>query len=452
MKDLFPGYYSPSDEEFSELWQQCIFIFDTNVFLAFYEYNDEICEDFFKALEAIKSRLWIPHQVALEYHKNRINKIKKAESNFDDIEKRLNDIKSNLLKDLNSFKCLPSESSIEEMIKDIEKAVNTFCKQLIPLKDKVIKINGEDYIRDKVTYLFQKKIGELPANQEELDQIYLEGEQRYKICRPPGFKDQEKNKYKDNYYTHKGLVFKREYGDLIVWKQILKQVKSKSLTYIIFITGDAKEDWWRIEKGKKMEPHPELIQEIIDAGTSMFYMYSPERFLELAGKYLQVEIKEESIQQVEEVSVSNSLSKPELRGNFSRELSAIDGYGLNNIERLVAANNPLSNIERLVAAANNPLSSIADFAKQLSAAEAMRLTNIDKYGFINNIAVACIMAEQDRFMASVNQFVENNNRVIAQMVKQAAIPKQAIPYVHRGINSEYLTDSNASQEVESSED
>jgi hypothetical protein len=45
-KDLFPGYYSPSDEEFSELWQNCIFIFDTNVLLDFYEYNDETREDF----------------------------------------------------------------------------------------------------------------------------------------------------------------------------------------------------------------------------------------------------------------------------------------------------------------------------------------------------------------------------------------------------------------------
>jgi hypothetical protein len=270
---------------------------------------------------------------------------------------------------------------------------------------------------------------------------------------PPGFLDKDKDKDKNNNcYIHKGLVFKRAYGDLILWKQILKQVNSKPLSHIIFITRDNKDDWWRKEHGKTIGARPELTEEILDAGASMFYMYKPERFLKYARKYLQLEVKEESIQQVEEVSVSNSLSEPELRGNFSRQLSAIDGYGLNNIERLVAANNLLINIERLVAAANNPLSSIADFAKQLSAAEAMRLTNIDKYGFINNRAVAGIMPEQDRFMASVNQFVENNNRVIAQMVKQAPIPKQAIPYVHRWINSEYLTDSNASQEVESSED
>lgn len=104
MKDLFPGYYSPSDEEFSELWQKCIFIFDTNVLLDFYEYNDETREDFFEVLEAIKDRLWIPHQVALEYQKNRINQIKKAESNFDSAEENLNEIIQNIIK---AFKYVP---------------------------------------------------------------------------------------------------------------------------------------------------------------------------------------------------------------------------------------------------------------------------------------------------------------------------------------------------------
>ncbi|MEG4490265.1 PIN domain-containing protein [Microcoleus sp. D3_18_C4] len=452
MKDLFPGYYSPSDEEFSELWQKCTFIFDTNVLLDFYEYNDETREDFFEVLEAIKDRLWIPHQVALEYQRNRINRIKKAESNFNSAEENLNEIIQNIIK---AFKYVPSEL-VEDMIKDVEKVFNSFHENLIPLKENAVKVDGADYIREKITDLFTGKIGELPASQDELDLIYLEGERRYKNCQPPGFKDKGKDKSqnkdntkdKDNPYTHKGLLFKREYGDLILWKQILKQVESNSLSHIIFITGDNKEDWWRIEHGKTIGgPHPELTQEIVDAGASMFYMYRPERFLEFAKKYLQQEIKEKSIQQVEEVSVSNSLSEPELHDTFSRQLSAIDGYGLKDIERLVAAaNNPVSNIERLVAAANNPVSSIADFAKQLSVTEAMRLTNIDKYGFINNIAIASMRAEQDRFTASVNQTIESHNRFIEQMKKQVAIPKQLIPNANQEIDIE------SSREVESSED
>ena len=92
------------------------------------------------------------------------------------------------------------------------------------------------------------------------------------------------------------------------------------------------------------------------------------------------------------------------------------------------------------------MSSTADFAKQSSAAEAMRLAQ-DQYGLRNNTLVAGIMAQQDRLIA----LVENENRLLRQ-VQQAAIIKQSIPYVNGEINSEYLTDSKASQEVESSED
>lgn len=446
MKDLFPGYYSPSDEEFSELWQKCTFIFDTNVLLDFYEYNDETREDFCEVLEAIKDRLWIPHQVALEYHENRINRITTAESNFDSAEKKINEILQDIIK---TFKYVPSEL-VEDMIKDVEKVFDSFKKNLIPLKENAVKIDGADYIRDKITDLFQGKIGDSPTNQEELEQIYIDGKERYKIYRPPGFKDKEKEKEKP--CIHKGLVFKKEYGDLILWKQILKQVKSESLSHVIFITGDDKVDWWRIEHGKTIGgPHPELTQEIVEAGASMFYMYRPERFLEFAQKYLKQEIKEESIQQVEEVSVSNNLSEPELHDNFSRQLSAIDPYGLRNIERFIAANNPSSNIERLVAAANNPLSSIPDFAKQLSATEAMRLTNLDKYGLRNNIAVAGMMAEQSRFMASVNQTIENHNRFMEQMKKQVAIPQQLIPPTINTLR-ESEERYRSSQKAESSED
>ena len=313
------------------------------------------------------------------------------------------------------------------MTEDVKKVFDTFGDKLASSKEELIQINGTDYIRDKITDLFQGKIGEPPIKQDELNEIYSEGQKRYEICRPPGFLDKDKDKDKDknnNCYIYKGLVVKRAYGDLILWKQILKQVKSKPLSHIIFITRDNKDDWWRKEHGKTIGPRPELTEEILDAGASMFYMYTPKRFLEFATKYTPVQVKEESIQQVEEVSVSNSLSEPELRGNFSRQ-SVIDSYGLSNI---------------------------ANLTKQLSAIDAMQLINIDNYGLRNNIsAISDMMAEQDRFIASVNQTIENHNRFMEQMKKQVAIPKQLIPPT---INT--LPESGeryrSSQKAESSED
>ena len=71
MKELFPGYYRPSEDEFSDLWKNCVFILDTNVLLNLYRYSEESRNDFIKVLHKIETRLWIPHQVALEFQENR---------------------------------------------------------------------------------------------------------------------------------------------------------------------------------------------------------------------------------------------------------------------------------------------------------------------------------------------------------------------------------------------
>ena len=41
MKDIFKGYYRPSDDEFKKMWEEGIFVFDTNVLLNFYRYKKE---------------------------------------------------------------------------------------------------------------------------------------------------------------------------------------------------------------------------------------------------------------------------------------------------------------------------------------------------------------------------------------------------------------------------
>jgi hypothetical protein len=379
MRDLFPEYYTPSVEEFNELWQKCIFIFDTNVLLDFYEYRQATREDFFKVLEAIKTRLWIPHQVALEYQKNRFKRIIQVQSNFEKVESKFNNAQNELNKtiqiiseDKDFKKCIPPEI-FQEVKEEVKKAFETIFSKLTQYKKESIKTNELDYVRDKIADLFQEKIGELPTDQEELNKIYSEGAIRYKMSRPPGFLDEEKKKDKDNEYIHRKLVFQRAYGDLILWKQILKEVNSKQLTHIIFITEDRKEDWWEKKDKKIIGLLPELVEEILEAGASMFYMYTADNFLKYAKIHLNLQIEEKSIEQVEEISVSNSLSKPEVNDN-SPEDSLVNSYGLNNIERLAL---PVGNIQAMIANAQR-IQNVASAAPNIQGmiANAQRIQNV----------------------------------------------------------------------------
>jgi PIN like domain len=75
MRNQFPGYYKPSEEEFKKLWGECIFSFDTNVLLNIYRYSPKSRERLFEVWRKLNKDIWLPHQVALEYLQERLNVI-----------------------------------------------------------------------------------------------------------------------------------------------------------------------------------------------------------------------------------------------------------------------------------------------------------------------------------------------------------------------------------------
>jgi hypothetical protein len=71
MRTTFLGYYRFTEEEFSTLWEDCLFIFDANVILNLYRYSAGTSEALLNILRGISDRMWLPHQIALEYQDNR---------------------------------------------------------------------------------------------------------------------------------------------------------------------------------------------------------------------------------------------------------------------------------------------------------------------------------------------------------------------------------------------
>jgi len=58
MRKLFRGYYTPTEEEFAQLWKDCIFSFDTNILLNIYRYSPEARGRFFEILNKLEERIW----------------------------------------------------------------------------------------------------------------------------------------------------------------------------------------------------------------------------------------------------------------------------------------------------------------------------------------------------------------------------------------------------------
>lgn len=109
-----------------------------------------------------------------------------------------------------------------------------------------------------------------------MEDICKEGKVRYEKKIPPGYKDNT-NKSNGN-----------EYGDLIVWKEIIKYAKTNKQP-IVFVTDDQKEDWWTIEKGFSIRPREELIKEFLDETGIRILIYNADRFLRAAKRRKLVE-------------------------------------------------------------------------------------------------------------------------------------------------------------------
>jgi len=306
MRDLFPGFYHPTEDEFTQLWKDCIFVFDANVLLNLYRYPTLAREDLLKILHSIQDRIWIPYQVALEYQRKRPNVIADQRKRFKEVIKVLDDTENSLTNGLEKLQLEKRHSSIKtnDFIVGIKKQYKQFKEQLDNLEQQQSDVSEPDSLRETIDSLFENKIGLPPESQADLDDLYQVAASRYKNKQPPGYLDVQKE---DDCYVYNGLCYKNKFGDYILWSEIIKHANNKSIKNIIFITDDKKEDWWWIvdSRGEKnLGPHPELTQEIkSQVGVDSFYMYNSERFMEYARKYLGIEIPEESITQVRDFSM-----------------------------------------------------------------------------------------------------------------------------------------------------
>lgn len=307
MKGTFKAFHNVDAEDLKASWvsSNTIFVFDTNVLLNLYGYAKQTRDDFFKLIDKIGDGVWIPYQVGLEYQRRRLDVIKNEKVVFNEIEKNLQKIQ-NVFKDdfekLSLKRRFPKLSeSTEKLEAEISKSISNYKKSVAHWNSEQPCVRSHDEIRDLLNDYFEGKVGEKPSSQAWLDDLYVEGSERYKNKIPPGFKDSGKSKDGEGaHFFFDGLSFEKQYGDLILWKQLLEKSSSQEVENVIFVTDDSKEDWWyKIHSNgeKTIGPLAELQAEIYrESGIKKFHMYSTSSFMEDGKANLSVVVNESSIE------------------------------------------------------------------------------------------------------------------------------------------------------------
>lgn len=307
MKSSFKSFMLPSSDETKGAWRSddTIFVFDTNVLLNLYGFEQQTREDFFSIASKLGKRIWIPFHVGLEYNKQRLAVIGREKKVFRTINSITEKLTNQLTSDLNNLKLkdkLPEvHDSVFVLIEKIKAAIADFNTELEPWDHKQPDVRSEDLILNRIDEITTGKIGPAPVNQAWLDAVYVEGSYRYENKIPPGYKDAAKDSGTkiDPDFIHNQLSYKRQFGDLIIWKQILEHAEVASIKNIFFVTDDLKEDWWStIHSGgnKPIGPREELRKEAYNIGrVELFHMYTTSDFLSSGQAILDVSVQESSI-------------------------------------------------------------------------------------------------------------------------------------------------------------
>lgn len=283
--------YTPSviDKEMAEqLWKTATIVFDTSALLDFYymtKDNQNIIADI---LTSMKERIWIPAQVYYEFCNNRHSVMTKPIS-----EKYTDkDLQNNkLVKTLSSYISQWEKSYYHPFVdSDSLARIKTITDEITPKINEVKTIVAKEYQKRKREI---KEIADddqlgiavenLPKGEplafSEIKDIVKEGYFRYANQIPPGYKDAE---------SKTGI---RQYGDLIIWKEIIKYAKTYNKD-VIYICNDVKPDWLivsaadmekELDKPGKAEsgnPRRELLAEFEEETGRNVWIYKTADFID----------------------------------------------------------------------------------------------------------------------------------------------------------------------------
>ncbi len=279
MKNKFPGYYRPTEEHFNIMLKNALIVFDTNILLDLYRVSSDTANNLMDIIRKLDKRLWIPYQVAKEYHNDLFSVISGQIKKYKESEETI----STICKQLAEKRNHPFLS--EDLHKKSMSLFNELQLFFDEQKQKLVNIVMEESIKEELCNLLDGKVGD-GFDTKELEDIYKEGTVRYPSKIPPGYMD-TKNKQGNDIY-----------GDLIVWKEILKKARDEHRD-VLFITDDVKEDWFLRFDGNTYGPHPLLIQEFKNVTGQNIYIYTLDRFLGQAEK-MEFSVNADTIKEIEQ--------------------------------------------------------------------------------------------------------------------------------------------------------
>ncbi|MFJ9594870.1 PIN domain-containing protein [Streptomyces virginiae] len=287
----FDGNWRRPRSDYERGVKEYLVVVDTNVLLELYRFTPNARQELLDALRRLEERLWVPHQVASEYYRRRLDAVKDHLALYSSVPKAIDEYKDRLTQEIHAFakRCSMSAEDKKLLIRPIEEMrekVNAELSRHAESFDLTIeKVVNDDPVLAALAEILDQKTG-FGFDDEESLKLQEAYKERAQAERPPGYKDANK---KEN-----------AHGDYFVWEQILRRVEEVNRP-VLLVTNDVKEDWVRREAGLVVGARPELVAEMRDRCGADFMLIQLGGFLQLARNELGVSVSPSTVAQAENV-------------------------------------------------------------------------------------------------------------------------------------------------------
>ncbi|MGW3735275.1 PIN-like domain-containing protein [Streptomyces sp. NPDC005148] len=279
----FEGYRTPALTEVRGVLAHGVVVVDTNVLIDLYRMNRQVREDMLTVLEALSDRLWVPHQVLVEFWRNQQQPgvLGHHHAQAHDTVAAMTKARSSIADSLKRWARavhLATDAPIRDELNKLEEELDATLaglREVLERQATADQVPGApdtsaDPVIAKLEVLLQGKVGALPTD-EQLTRWVSEAKERAQHRKPSGFRDFED-----------GKPDQTAAGDYIVWRQLSAEAAARG-TDVLFVTRDLKEDWWRTlaVSGDRL-PRVELVHELRAETGRQLYMLEPSGLLDLA--------------------------------------------------------------------------------------------------------------------------------------------------------------------------
>ncbi|MFJ2568701.1 PIN-like domain-containing protein [Streptomyces sp. NPDC087568] len=260
---------------------------DSSVLLDLYRVTPTARKEMLESLLTIKDNLWVPHQVALEFHRNRVEAARDQLAFYDETCKSLETAQNQALQRLNEFanrsalgddekKRLkgPLESAFHAAIERVKSHQGVFDLT-------ISRVLNDDPVLKVLSQLLDGRVGQ-PLPEEDHIKAQAEAARRRDGRIPPGYKDRAKRTNPD--------------GDYLWWEQTL--IKAAELgKSVLIISNDEKEDWINKRLDFSIGPREELVEEMRQRASASLRIVNFATFLEAVRVDATVSVSRETLSQ-----------------------------------------------------------------------------------------------------------------------------------------------------------